>query len=263
VGWAVKNRKPVVNANPALEFAASGRNPMQSALVVPLSGPQSSAGAVMVCRRGGEAFTKDNLRVLLALSPKMGIALENGLMYEQAAASATTDYLTGLPNARALQLQLESEMARAIRTGSSLTVMVTDLNGFKQVNDRFGHLEGNSVLCAVGKALRLGCREYDYVGRMGGDEFVLLLPGLAEQDAPEKIAQLELAAAEAARMACPDAMISLSVGQARFPEDGSEGEQLFSVADQRMYQAKQAFKRRMAGEARGFDFDWLESTNAR
>jgi diguanylate cyclase (GGDEF)-like protein/putative nucleotidyltransferase with HDIG domain len=262
-GWAVKNRKPVINANPELEFAAAGRNPMQSAMVVPLSGLQSSAGAIMVCRRAAQLFTKDNLRVLLALSPKLGVALENGLMYEQAAASATTDYLTGLPNARALQLQLESEMARAIRTGSSLTVIVTDLNGFKQVNDRFGHLEGNAVLCAVGKALRLGCREYDYVGRMGGDEFVLLLPGLAEQDVQEKISQMELAAAEAARTVCPEAMISLSAGQARYPEDGNKTEQLLSVADQRMYQAKQAFKRKITGEVRGFDFDWLENTNAR
>ena len=96
-----------------------------------------------------DAFTSDHLRILLAVSGKMALAIENALKYQQAESSATTDYLTGLPNARSLFLQLDRELARCKRDDSSLTVMVCDMDGFKQINDRFGHLEGNRVLAAV------------------------------------------------------------------------------------------------------------------
>src|SRR5581483_11688307 len=99
-----------------------------------------------------------------------------------AAISATTDALTNLPNARSLFLHLDAELARCKRTASTLAVLVSDLDGFKQVNDRFGHLEGNKVLKRVAEGLSQTCREYDYVARMGGDEFVLLLTGIKPDD---------------------------------------------------------------------------------
>ena len=108
----------------------------------------------------------------------MALAIENALKYEQAESSATTDYLTGLPNARSLFLQLDRELARCKRETSTLTAMVCDMDGFKQINDRFGHLEGNRVLRLFAQALKHSCREYDYVARMGGDEFVVVAPGL-------------------------------------------------------------------------------------
>ena len=116
--------------------------------------------------------------MLLAVSSKMALAVENALKYQQAESSATTDYLTGLPNARSLFLQLDRDWRAANATSSSLTVMVCDMDGFKQINDRFGHLEGNRVLKLFAHALKETCREYDYVARMGGDEFVLIAPGL-------------------------------------------------------------------------------------
>jgi diguanylate cyclase (GGDEF)-like protein len=125
-----------------------------------------------------DAFTSDHLRILLAVSGKMALSIENALKYQQAENSAITDYLTGLPNARSLFLQLDRELARCKRDNSSLTVMVSDMDGFKQINDRFGHLEGNRVLRLFAQALKDSCREYDYVARMGGDEFVVIAPGL-------------------------------------------------------------------------------------
>src|SRR5260370_23040708 len=98
--------------------------------------------------------------------------MDNAMKYRQAETSATTDYLTDLPNARSLFLRLDSELARCKRTNEPLTVLVCDLDGFKQVNDTHGHIVGNKVLRAVGATLRERCREYDYVARMGGDEFV-------------------------------------------------------------------------------------------
>ena len=84
-----------------------------------------------------------------------------------------------MPNARSLFLHLDRELARCKRENiRQLAVMVCDLDGFKQINDRFGHLAGNRVLRLFAQALKHSCREYDYVARMGGDEFVVVAPGL-------------------------------------------------------------------------------------
>jgi diguanylate cyclase (GGDEF)-like protein len=179
------------------------------------------------------------LRILLAVSGKMALAIENALKYQQAESSATTDFLTGLPNARSLFLQLDRELARCKRDNASLTLMVCDMNGFKKINDRFGHLEGNRVLRLFAQALKDSCREYDYVARMGGDEFVVIAPGLAADAAGKKIEQIRPLARQAGFEVCGEDILSLSVGLAVSPQDGNDAEQLLTQADRRMYVEKQ------------------------
>jgi diguanylate cyclase (GGDEF)-like protein len=129
------------------------------------------------------------------------------------------------------------------------------------VNDRFGHFAGNDVLRAVARVLRENCREYDYVSRMGGDEFVILLPGMEDADVTAKIELFNRVVGEAGREVVPDSKLGLSIGQARFPTDGASPEQLLAEADQRMYQAKTIRKMRQhRGAPRGYDFDWLETS---
>ena len=147
--------------------------------------------------------------------------------------------MTGLPNARSLFLQLDRELARCKRDNSSFTVMVSDMDGFKQINDRFGHLEGNRVLRLFAQALKDTCREYDYVARMGGDEFVVIAPGLATDAAVKKAEQMRLLAQQAGSEVCGEEILSLSVGRAMYPEDGKDAEQLLAEADRRMYADKQ------------------------
>jgi diguanylate cyclase (GGDEF)-like protein len=172
--------------------------------------------------------------------------MENAMKYRQAETRATTDFLTELPNARSLFLRLDSELARCKRTNEPLTILVCDLDGFKDVNDRFGHLVGNKVLHAVGAALRESCREYDYVARMGGDEFVLVLPASDGESMKRRIGELrEIGARAGCVVAGLDAM-SMSIGEAFFPADGSDAEQLLAEADRRMYRAKRAARVRHA-----------------
>jgi diguanylate cyclase (GGDEF)-like protein/putative nucleotidyltransferase with HDIG domain len=258
-GWVAQNRRPILNGDVALELGGGeeGARPpnLNSALAVPLTGVQDLTGVLLLCRAEPDAFTRDDLRILEAVGAKLGAVIENALKYEQAAASASTDFLTGLPNARALQLQLEGELARCRRMGGALAILVCDLDGFKQVNDRFGHLEGNNVLRAVGGALRDSVREYDYVARIGGDEFVVLMPGMNTEDAALKAGDLRRACEQASREAVPGSSVSLSVGQARFPDDGGDPEQLLATADQRMYQGKEQRKTLTRARPRGFDFD--------
>jgi diguanylate cyclase (GGDEF)-like protein/putative nucleotidyltransferase with HDIG domain len=242
-GWVAQNRKPIINGNPSVEPGylndPSKFSTLSSALAVPLEGVSGVIGVLALYRAERDAFTSDHLRILLAVSSKMALSIENALKYQQAESSATTDYLTGLPNARSLFMQLDRELARCKRDNTSLTVMVSDMDGFKQVNDRFGHLEGNRVLRLFAQALKDSCREYDYVARMGGDEFVVIATGLAHDAAAKKADQMRTLARQAGVEVCGEEILSLSVGRAVFPEDGEDAEHLLAESDRRMYVEKQ------------------------
>jgi len=242
-GWVAHNKKPIINGNPSVEPGylndPTKFSTLRSALAIPLEGVAGVIGVLALYRGERDAFTSDHLRILLAISSKMALAIENALKYQQAENSATTDYLTGLPNARSLFLQLDRELARCKRDNSTLTVMVGDMDGFKQINDRFGHLEGNRVLRLFAQALKESCREYDYVARMGGDEFVVIAPGLPADASIKKAYQLRELAKQAGFEVCGEEILSLSVGQAMYPEDGKDAEEILAEADRRMYMEKQ------------------------
>ncbi len=242
-GWVAYNKKPILNGNPSVEpgYATDPGKlvSLSSALAVPLEGLDGVVGVVTLYRSEKDAFSKDHLRVLLAVSSKIALAIENALKYEKAENSATTDYLTGLPNARSMFLQVGRELTRAKRTNGTVTVMVCDLDGFKQINDRFGHLEGNRVLQIFARRVRETCREYDYVARMGGDEFVVIVPDLSPEAANSKAAQLRELAREAGHEVCGEDLLSLSVGKTVYPHDADDMDTLLAEADRRMYAEKQ------------------------
>jgi diguanylate cyclase (GGDEF)-like protein/putative nucleotidyltransferase with HDIG domain len=242
-GWVADNKKPILNGNPSVEpgyMSEPGKlASLSSAVSVPLEGLNGVVGVVSLYHADKDAFSTDHLRILLAVSSKMALVIENALKYQQAESSATTDYLTGLPNARSMFLQLGRELARAKRTGATMTVMVCDLDGFKQVNDRFGHLEGNRVLELFANRVRESCREYDYVARMGGDEFVVIVPNLSTEAETAKVAQLRELARQAGNEVCGEDLLSVSVGKAVYPEDAEDMDRLLAEADRRMYAEKQ------------------------
>src|SRR5712672_1024994 len=242
-GWVAQNLKPILNGNPSVEPGylndASKYSTLSSALAVPLEGLQGVVGVVALYHADKDFFTSDHLRILLAVSSKMALAIENALKYEQAESSATTDYLTGLPNARSLFLQLDRELARCKRDNTNLTVMVSDMDGFKQINDRFGHLEGNRVLRLFAHSLKETSREYDYVARMGGDEFVVIAPGLTPEASSRKAEQMRELVHQVGIEVCREDILSLSVGKSVYPEDGLDAEKLLTEADKRMYLQKQ------------------------
>jgi diguanylate cyclase (GGDEF)-like protein len=241
-GWVAEKRKPIVNGNPEAE-AGYASDPakfttLRSTLAVPLEGLNGVVGVLAMYRTDRDAFSPDHLRILLAVSSKIALSVENALKYQQAEDSATTDYLTGLPNARSLFVHLSRELARCRRTGTSLAVMVCDLDNFKQINDLHGHLEGDNLLKDFAVHLKEICRGYDYVARMGGDEFVIVAPGLSPDASSEKASRLNQLAVEAGRKIAGRDLVGLSVGTAFCPEDSFDIERLLAEADRRMYSMK-------------------------
>ena len=241
-GWVAENNKPLLNGNPSVEAGylndPTKYSTLRAALAVPLNGINGLLGVMALYRADRDSFSKENLRILLSISPKVALAVETALTHRLLETSITTDYLTNLPNARSLFLSLDNELARAQRTGSSLVVLVCDLDGFKQVNDRFGHMIGNKVLRLIATGLREHCGPPDYVARMGGDEFVLLIPGANGGEIDIKIDRMRQVAKRAGDSTPEPCALSLSVGVATYPDDGSDAEDLLAEADRRMYKSK-------------------------
>jgi diguanylate cyclase (GGDEF)-like protein/putative nucleotidyltransferase with HDIG domain len=245
-GWVAHTGRTVLNGNPAVESGylndVKKFTTLRSAVAIPLIGLNGTIGVITLYRADRDAFSSDHVRVLQTISPKVSLAMENVMKYRRAETRATTDSLTDLPNARSLFLRLDSELARCKRSHEALTVLVCDLDDFKGINDRFGHMVGNKVLRAVGSALRESCREYDYVARMGGDEFVLVLPASNCDNMKRRIGELRGIGALAGGAVAGMDNMTMSVGEAFFPADGSDAEQLLAEADRRMYRAKRAFR---------------------
>jgi diguanylate cyclase (GGDEF)-like protein len=173
------------------------------------------------------------------LVPTASVAVQwNGrqqltLEREQLRRAANTDPLTGLANRRVLWERADYEIVRHRRTDSTFVVVMLDLDGFKALNDRYGHPAGDRMLCMVGKSLTRVLREQDTVARLGGDEFCVIAP---DTDQPVELAKRVSAAVRGAT----DGYESLrgSVGIAVFPDDGNSTEELLGVADARLLEAK-------------------------
>ena len=145
--------------------------------------------------------------------------------------------VSGLPNRRAFEEMLDRELARSERTSGSFAVVLLDVDGLKQVNDRFGHAAGDALIRGVGHALQSAIRPYDFAARYGGDEFALIL---ADTHDSEKRIATRISQASSAVSGPNGSGYSMSIGLARFPADGKTAESLLATADARMYEYKKA-----------------------
>jgi len=242
-GWVAQNSSPIINGNPAVEAGyapdPSAGSELRSAMAVPLVGVSGLVGVLALYQIEADAFTREHLRVLQVITSKVSLSIENALKYRQAESSATSDYLTGLSNARGLIVELARELERCKRENSTMAVMVCDLDGFKQINDSYGHSEGDKTLKLFAKLLLGAFRQYDIVARMGGDEFVIIAPKMTPDKVGEQATLLCALAKQSGHQVCGYELLSSSTGAAYYPQDGSDAEKLMEVADRRMYAVKQ------------------------
>ena len=251
-GWVARNRRPLVNARPSADLEAAGlvsrATSLQSALVCPLVLDDKFIGALSVYHVEPSFYRDDHRRLLDRVSEQAGAVINNSLLYEQTKEDSLTDPLTGLPNTRFMFMHLTRELARAERLKSEVSLMVMDLDNFKDINDNHGHHVGDRALCEVARILKAAIRPYDICVRYAGDEFILVLSGCGAEEAERKRRELQDALESVYFEARPGKPLTLgiSVGAAVFPQDGEVYESLLATADSRMYQNKAGRKRARA-----------------
>ncbi len=243
-GWVAQNRRPIINGNPSVEPGylndSAKVSLLRSALAVPLENPQGEMlGVLVLYATPADAFNNDHLSILQAVSEKIALAIESAIRYHLAESQASIDFLTRALSARAFSSRLEAELGRSASANSPLSLIVCDLDSFRDVNESFGQVEGNRFLSKLADRFRDIIRDGDCLGRLGGDEFALLLPGLSPQTAEARVRDLRAAVREVSIDVFGSThVITASLGLASFPEDGASLDQLLKCADQHVSTAK-------------------------
>jgi len=242
-GFALANRHPVNQLHPSLDF--TDINPeaaikYRSMASLPLFKDDVLLGALSVYSSELEQYTDDHMRLLETVTRLASDALANAMQHAEAESNALTDPLTSLPNARYLALRFEEESARARRTDRTFQVVMMDLDEFKNVNDSYGHKVGDKMLREVAHIIQGQLREYDFLARYGGDEFVALVQEVVGSQVEELCARIEGAVSKFSLGVGRNrsARVGISVGTATFGIDGETLDQLVIAADQEMYRVK-------------------------
>jgi two-component system cell cycle response regulator len=219
------------------------RAELKEAFILFIRSKTTLQGVVMLFNNSGGAFQSEiNYRNLNFILDQSSLAFENATRFATAKNLLYIDELTGLFNYRYLDIALDREIKRAERYGSSVTVIFIDLDLFKGVNDRYGHLVGSRVLSEVGKLLKMSVREVDLVIRYGGDEYTVIL---VETNIPgaEAVAERIRSAIESHHFLQDegyDIRLTACLGFASFPEDTKSKQELLDVADRAMYRGKES-----------------------
>jgi two-component system cell cycle response regulator len=188
----------------------------------------------------------DRLRVGSFVAAYVAAGDPAGRHLERLAGLARKDPLTGLPNRRALEEELPRALARALRAGEPLSVVVLDVDRFKEVNDRHGHAAGDAVLAAVAGRAAAALRGSDVIARFGGEEFAVVLPGADLARAAEAAERIrEAVAAEAVTAGGAALSVTVSLGCATLLPDERDARALLARADARLYEAKRAGRNRV------------------
>ena len=190
--------------------------------------------------RDTAGYGEEHLRLLETIARIAAEAIDKSIEHDEAKTNALTDPMTGLPNTRSLRIHFDKEVGRASRAGSTFQVLMLDLDGFKAVNDSFGHKIGDAMLTEVAKVIREQLRDYDFLARYGGDEFVALIPDTNLEDVLELCQRIETGVANCKLHVQDDAYaaVGVSIGSAGYPAQGETFDQMIVAADKAMYRRK-------------------------
>lgn len=252
-GFALANRRAINHIHPNLDFTGvelEGGREYRTMAALPLFKDGQLLGALSVYSFELNEYTDDHMRLMETVTRLASDALANAMHHAEAESNALTDPLTGLPNARCMYLRFEQEVSRTRRTGQPFQVIMLDLDDFKQVNDTFGHKVGDKMLREVARLLQAQLREYDFLARYAGDEFVAIVQNLESEQVEELSTRIESTVRKFALRVRAEhhARVGISVGSSTYGADGETLDQLLIAADQAMYSAKSEHKQRRRAE---------------
>lgn len=245
-GWVAKHRQPLI-VNQAQEdprflnkIDKNTNFQTRNILCAPLISRGRTLGVIeMINRDDKDGFTENDLELVQILVNPAAVAIENAFLFQKAQTLTIQDDLTKLYNSRHLNQCLTTEIKRARRLNRPLSLVFLDLDGFKAVNDKFGHLQGSQSLIDIAKIINECARDTDIAGRWGGDEFMLILP-TTDTEGAVIVSERIRDRIESYRV--HDLSMSASIGIASFPNHGHHKEELMQLADKAMYRVKESGK---------------------
>jgi diguanylate cyclase (GGDEF)-like protein len=258
-GYVLKKHIPVVNVDPAFDLSFIPDDELGAYRVMaslPLFADDQMIGAVSIYSSKLDYFQDEHIRLLETVSHIAADAINIALQHAEAESYALTDPMTGLPNSRSLRAQFEKEVVRANRGSKRFQLLVMDLDGFKSVNDTYGHKLGDAMLKAVGGVISGQLREYDFLARYGGDEFIAIVPE-TDSEGAESLLERITESVDSFRLAVGNglaARVGISLGSSSYPADGETLDGLIEAADKQMYLAKENNRKRLRGTD-GIDFN--------
>ena len=242
-GWVAANKRTLINADPRVTFEAVGLETgtiLRSAIVCPLHFNDTFIGCLALYHVEPNHYNDEHRRLIERIAEQAGPVIHNSIIFEQTQEDSLTDPLTGLPNRRSMFVHLSRELSRAERLKGEVAIIVMDLDGFKTINDTYGHAVGDHALREMSGALQDALRPYDLCVRYAGDEFIIVLASCSREMAEAKRHELQARVAEIQIEVRTGKHLRLaaSAGASVFPHDGTTYEALLAEADQRMYRDK-------------------------
>lgn len=241
-GWVAKHKKPVliadVREDARFKVVEDQKRKMVSMISAPLMVKNRVIGVVSLTTRDeSHLFDQDELELVVLMSAHISLALENNRLYE----ISVMDGLTNVYNRRYLEQRLSEEVAYSKRYSKPLTVVMLDIDFFKNLNDTYGHQAGDYVLVTVSGLLTEALREYDIVARYGGEEFAVILPTTPKQKGASIAERLRVSIAEHNfEFKGEEISTSISLGVACFPDNGDTPDSLIAAADKALYRSKES-----------------------
>lgn len=223
---------------------------IRSEIVIPIKVQGELIGVLDIEDPELDRFKRDDIKILSVLAIEIGIAIQNASLYEKTKELATTDELTGLANYRSFRDYLDREVKRAERYQKSFSLVMFDIDYFKQYNDQNGHDQGNVVLKRIGKILLYNNRSVDLPARFGGEEFVTILPETSKRGAlvyAERIRKVVEKTKFKGESRQPNGRLTVSGGVAEFPKDGNTSAKIIKAVDTACYEAKDSGRNQIRG----------------
>jgi len=211
-------------------------------VTVPLKARDKVIGVILADNRfTNKPITNDDTRMLTMFANQAGLAIENSRLYERTVVLSNSDSLTGLWHHGYFQYLLGEEVKSASSKKLFFTLLMIDIDDFKNFNDAYGHQAGDAILKSISNIFREAARKIDIIARYGGEEFTIILPNTKKKEALVVAERLRKSVEENEHMK----NITVSIGVASFPEDGEEKEILISKADRALYKAKSTGKNKV------------------